>query len=134
LHARNANRFPRAEIVARGKQRSVALMVKKTKGEKSNLEVLLAFQMRAAGLPEFEREYVFHPDRKWRFDFYRDGWGIEINGGGWNQGGHNRNPIVMGRDYEKYNAAMEMGIKVLLYTGEQIKDLTALAQLERIFK
>jgi hypothetical protein len=124
------------EIAARGKwlNRSVALMSKKTKGEKSSLEALLAFQMKAEGLPEFEREYQFHPDRKWRFDFYHEGWGIEINGGGWNQGGHNRNPIVMGRDYEKYNAAQEMGIKVLLYTGEQIKDLTALAQLERIFK
>ena len=109
-------------------------MAKKTKSEKSNLESLLAFQMKAEGLPEFEREYKFHPDRKWRFDFYREGWGIEINGGGWNQGGHNRNPIVMGRDYEKYNAAQEMGIRVLLYTGEQIKDLTALTQLERIFK
>jgi len=101
---------------------------------KSDLETLLAFQMKSIGLPDFEREYKFHPDRKWRFDFFRDGWGIEVNGGGWNGGGHNRNPIEMGKDYEKYNAAQEMGIRVLLYTGEQVKDLSALAQIERIFK
>lgn len=103
--------------------------------QKSALEDLLAFQIKAVGLPDFEREYKFHPDRRWRFDFYHEsGWGIEINGGGWNKGGHNRNPIAMGRDYEKYNAAQELGIRVLLYTGEQIKDMTAIAQLERIFK
>ncbi len=93
-------------------------------------------QMRAFGLPRFEREYKFHPDRKWRFDFFLEGWGIEIQGGGWEKGGggHNRNPIAMWRDYEKYNAAMEMGIKVLLYTGDQIGNGVAVNQLERIFK
>jgi hypothetical protein len=105
-------------------------------GPKTNadLEGMLALQMRAVGIPPMERQYKFHPDRKWRFDFYVDGWGIEVQGGGWVRGGHNRNPIAMGRDYEKFNAAMEMGIRVLLYTGEQVKDGTAITQLERIFK
>jgi len=40
----------------------------------------------------------------------------------------------MGKDYEKYNAAQEMGINVLLYTGEQVKDGSAITQIERIFK
>ena len=100
----------------------------------SPLESLMALQMRAYGLPAFEREYKFHPTRKWRFDFFLEGWGVEINGGGWDGGGHNRNPIVMGKDYEKYNAAQEMGIKVLIYTGEMVKDLSAIEQLIRIFK
>ena len=100
----------------------------------SHLEDSLAFQMRAFGIPEFQREYKFHPDRKWRLDFFREGWGIEVQGGGWNRGGHNRNALVMARDYEKFNACSEMGIRLLLYTGEQIKDGSAIAQIERIFK
>jgi len=100
----------------------------------SELEEEMAFQLKATGLKGFTRQYKFHPDRKWMLDFYRDGWGIEINGGGWNRGGHNRNPIAMWKDYEKYNACQEMGIKLLLYTGEQVKDGTAIYQLERIFK
>ena len=35
----------------------------------SELEELLAFQMRAAGLPEPEREYRFHEKRRYRADF-----------------------------------------------------------------
>jgi len=100
----------------------------------SELEEELAFQLKAIGLNGFARQYKFHPDRRWKLDFYRDGWGIEVQGGGWINGGHNRNALVMARDYEKLNAASEMGIRVLLYTGEQIKDGTAIAQMERIFK
>ena len=100
----------------------------------SHLEESLALQMRAFGIPEFERQHKFHPDRRWLLDFYREGWGIEVQGGGWNAGRHNRNPITIGKDYEKFNACAEMGIKLLLYTGEQIKDGSAITQIERIFK
>lgn len=100
----------------------------------SELEEELAHQMKCVGLSEFKRQFSFHPDRNWKLDFYREGWGIEVQGGGWNAGRHNRNPITMGKDYEKLNAAVEMGIKILLYTGEQIKDGSAITQIERIFK
>ena len=118
-----------------GRNGATSLIVKR-RTSKSQLEDSLEMQMRAYGLPRFEREYKFHPDRKWRFDFFLEGWGIEIQGGGWvaGGGGHNRNPIKMWEGYEKYNAAMEMGIKVLLYTGTQIGDGVAITQLERIFK
>lgn len=100
----------------------------------SELEEDLAFQIKAVGLPEFQRQYKFHPDRDWKLDFYLDGWGIEVQGGGWVQGRHNRNPITMGKDFEKFNACSELGLRLLLFTGEQIKDGTAIAQIERIFK
>jgi len=100
----------------------------------SELEEELAFQLKVIGLNGFTRQYKFHPDRQWKLDFYRDGWGIEVNGGGWNAGRHNRNPLTMGKDYEKWNSATESGIRILFYTGEQIKDGTAIAQIERIFK
>jgi hypothetical protein len=35
---------------------------------KSPAETLLAVQLEQAGIP-FEREYKFHPSRKWRADF-----------------------------------------------------------------
>jgi hypothetical protein len=34
----------------------------------SELEALLAFQMRALALPTWEAEYRFHRSRLWRFD------------------------------------------------------------------
>jgi len=34
----------------------------------SELEATLAMHIRVNGLPEPEREYRFHPRRKWRFD------------------------------------------------------------------
>jgi len=40
----------------------------------------------------------------------------------------------MWKDYEKLNAAQEMGIRVLQFTGDQVKDGTAINQVERIFK
>ena len=50
------------------------------------------------------------------------------------QGGHNRNALTMWKDYEKLNAAQELGIRVLQFTGQQVKDGTAVTQLKRIFK
>jgi hypothetical protein len=77
----------------------------------SDLEETLALQMRAVGLPEFQQQFKFCP-------------AVAVG----------LLPFTMGKDYEKLNAAQELGIKVLLYTGEQVKDGTAIAQLERIFK
>ena len=101
----------------------------------SHLEEKFAYQIKAVGIPTPIREFKFHPDRKWRFDFYWEtGWAVEINGGGWQGGGHNRNPIKLWENYEKYNAAMEMGIRVLLYTGTQVDNGIAVQQVQRIFK
>lgn len=102
----------------------------------SQLEDSFELQIRAAGLPKPVREFRFHDVRKWRFDFaYPENmWAIEIHGGGWVNGGHNRNAIVMWQDYEKLNTAQELGWRVLQFTGEQVKDGVAVNTLERIFK
>jgi hypothetical protein len=100
----------------------------------SELEEELAFHLKSIGLNGFTRQYKFHPDREWKLDFYREGWGIEVQGGGWVRGGHNRNALSLARDYQKFNACAELGIRLLLYTGEQIKDGSAISQIERIFK
>jgi very-short-patch-repair endonuclease len=102
----------------------------------SHLEDSFECQLKAFGLPPGVREYRFHPVRKWRLDFFweENRWAVEIHGGGWVNGGHNRNPRAMWRDYEKINTAQELGIRVLQFTGDQIKDGTAVQVMERIFK
>ena len=101
----------------------------------SHLEEIFARDLKAVGLPDPVREYKFHPDRRWRLDFYWEtGWAVEINGGGWVQGRHNRNAITMRKEYEKLNAAIEQGIRVLQYTGEQVKTGEAVIQVQRILK
>jgi very-short-patch-repair endonuclease len=72
-----------------------------------------------------EREFVFHPTRKWRFDFYfpERRLAVEIEGG---MGGrHQRMGGFIG-DCHKYNAAAKMGILVMRYTTAMVMDGTAI--------
>ena len=66
------------------------------------------------------REYRFDPERRWRFDFMitKRKIAIEIEGGLWKMGRHNR-PVGMIADMEKYNRAALLGWAVLRYTPEQ---------------
>lgn len=99
--------------------------------KQSDLEMLMEFHIAAAGLPKFEREYQFHPVRKWRCDFAWPGKKVilEIEGGVWNNGGH-----VRGKGYtdncEKYNEAALMGFMVLRVTEKHVKNGQALQWLE----
>lgn len=102
---------------------------------KSELEEALAFQLRAIGhdVGAFDRQFRFAPPRKWLSDF---AWPaqmllVEVDGGGWVYGRHNR-PQGMEKDFEKHNAAVEAGFRVLRYTGAQIDSGEALAQIERV--
>ena len=94
---------------------------------RSELEESLALQLRASGITGHEREYRFAalhvglgPGVKgrlaaaglgdWRFDF---AWpevmfAVEVEGGGWVQGGHNRG-VGFARDMQKYHHAADMG-------------------------
>jgi very-short-patch-repair endonuclease len=76
----------------------------------------------AVGLPTPVKEYRFHPKRRWRFDY---AWpehriAIEIEGGAWIYGRHNRAKGFV-NDMQKYNEAVMLGWRVLRYTPEQIK-------------
>lgn len=93
----------------------------------SDLERTLDTHLRVAGLPAWETEFIFHPVRRWRFDFC---WpallvAVEIEGGTWTKGRHTRGAGFAG-DCLKYNEAALLGWLVLRFTAEQVRDGTAL--------
>src|SRR5699024_12196626 len=78
--------------------------------QREKLERLLLQHLRAHQLPEPEREYSFHSQRKWRFDFAYPALriGIECEGGIHSGGRHVRGTGYE-RDLDKYNAAVLCG-------------------------
>ncbi len=101
--------------------------------EKSTLEAELALQIRAAKMPEPVREYKFHPTRKWRFDFCWPGQrvAVEVNGGIWTNGRHNRG-AGMESDSDKRTEATMLGWKVLDFTARTIRSGRAIQYLEKL--
>ena len=102
---------------------------------KSDLELEFLAQVRLAGLPEPEREYRFHPTRRWKFDFC---WpskmvAVELEGGTWTGGRHTR-PVGFEQDCEKYNEAAIMGWKVLRFTVNMVRSGEALTKTEQEVK
>ena len=93
----------------------------------SSLEAALWWQLRAAGLPEPEREYRFAPPRRWRLDFY---WpaarlACEVDGAVFVAGRHTTGTGYT-RDCEKLNAAALAGLRVLRVTRAHVEDGQAL--------
>lgn len=89
-------------------------------------EEAFALHCRAEGLRP-EREYRFDPARRWRFDFaFPDSRvAVEVEGGTWIAGRHNRGSSIA-KDFEKYNAACHAGWRVYRYTTEMVMDGTAI--------
>src|SRR3990167_10550174 len=99
----------------------------------------LIYQCRAARLPLPTAEYRFHPVRRWRLDL---AWPdrklyVEVDGGIWVGGRHNRGPGDE-KDCEKLNAAAVGGWRGLRFTTAMVKSglalnvlRTALEQPER---
>jgi len=82
--------------------------------KKKEAEDVFESELEDAGLGGFEREYRFHPTRRWRFDF---AWvegkvALEVEGSVWAQGRHTRGKGFLG-DIEKYNEAVLRGWKLL---------------------
>ena len=101
----------------------------------SEPEELFALHIRANNLPTPEREFRFHPVRKWRFDF---AWpdkkfAVEIDGGLWINGRHNRGKGALA-DMEKRNAAQKLGWMVFHFVPEQVRDGMAIQSITEILK
>jgi very-short-patch-repair endonuclease len=95
-------------------------------------EEMFALHCHANGI-KVEREYRFCPDRRWRFDFAvpEKFIGIEIEGGTWASGRHNRGAGYE-KDLEKYNTAVRLGYRVLRYTTSMVMAGTAINELLEI--
>jgi len=94
-----------------------------------------------AGIPAPARQFKFHPERKWRFDF---AWpekngsnvtlvAIEVQGGNFMRGGgaHARGGHLR-KEYEKWRAAAELGWRILPVLPEQLLGREFTEQLKRI--
>lgn len=108
--------------------------------DKSYLEVSLLQQIHSAGLPEPETEYRAISGRRFRWDGAYPYHKVlyEVQGGIWSgrygkQSGHSSGAGIS-RDCEKNNLAVLAGWKVLYFTGEMIKDGSALQTLEKVLK
>lgn len=89
-----------------------------------------------AGLPEPEREHLFHPTRKWRFDA---AWpaqriAIEYQGGIFHGLPAHSSVAGLRRDYEKFTEASLLGWTLLLVTAETARNGMALAWLLRAWE
>lgn len=114
----------------------LAEFVAKEEARVSEGEEALALHVRAYGLPEPERQYRFHPERRWRFDF---AWpelklAVEVDGVLWGeQGGHQR-PDDYADDCEKLNEATLLGWRVLRFTPAQVLAGDAVLVVQRALR
>lgn len=88
----------------------------------SALEDTLLMHISGYEMPPPEREYRFHPKRKWRFDL---AWperkiAAEVEGATWANGRHTRGSGFEA-DCEKYNTAALLGWTVYRFTGKMIE-------------
>ena len=76
---------------------------------------------------EVVAEHRFHPTRMWRFDYALPSHriAIEIDGGVWIEGRHNR-PKGYIADLDKFNHAAALGWRVLKFTPQQQHTIKAL--------
>lgn len=84
------------------------------------------------GIPEAVPEYRFDPKRRWHFDF---SWpelrlALEVEGGAWQYGRHNRASGFI-KDLEKYSEAAIQGWRVIRVTPDQLADGTAASMVNR---
>jgi hypothetical protein len=124
-----------AEAVGSAQPAAVALAKEKRQSEKSKTIELFAWHLRSNLIQAPEREYVFHPTRKWRFDF---AWpallvAVEIEGlvvrklgGQLVLGGRHATIGGFQEDCIKYAEAACLGWHVLRFNQALVRKLDAL--------
>lgn len=102
--------------------------------EERNALLFLAL-LDSFGVKKPVREYRFHETRKFRFDFawIEEKLAVEIEGGIWINGGHNRG-VGYSKDMEKYNLATLRGWKVLRFAPKDIKNENTYAMIRECLK
>lgn len=100
----------------------------------SDIEDELFARIKKAKLPTPQREYRFHPVRKWRVDFAypEDHIAIEVEGGTWISGRHTRG-AGFEKDCEKYNELALAGFYLYRFTTSMIHSDLAVETIRRAF-
>lgn len=98
-------------------------------------EDLFFILLEKKGLPLPKPEFKFHPKRRWRFDyaFVDHKLAVEIEGGAYKYGRHNRATGFI-KDMEKYNAAAELGWRLLRATPKDAMNWDFIEQIGRTLK
>lgn len=97
-------------------------------------EETLMQHIRADKLPEPEREYEFHPERKWRFDFAWPELRIAVEVDGMHPSGRHNTPQGIANDNDKRNEAQIMGWLVLAFTAKQVTSGQGIDTLTKILE
>jgi hypothetical protein len=81
---------------------------------------------------ECVKEFKFHPDRRWRFDYAipEHKIALEVEGGVWTGGRHTSPKGFLG-DMEKYNTATLMGWRVFRTIPDQLLSRATLQMLRQ---
>jgi len=126
-----------AHVLGIERKRGAAMPCKKPvrikRSAKSKGEETLALHMKLSGMPEPEREYRFHNERKWRFDFAYPSLktAIEIEGGTRGKSRHTQHSGFE-KDAEKYNEAVILGWRLLRFTTDQVVNGIAIDTIKRL--
>lgn len=81
---------------------------------------------------EVVKEHLFHPTRKWRFDYAipEHKIALEVEGGVWTGGRHTRPQGFLG-DIEKYNAGTLLGWRIFRVIPEDLCRMKTLEMLKQ---
>tara|TARA_Y100000310_G_scaffold163513_1_gene163345 strand:- start:18126 stop:18521 length:396 start_codon:yes stop_codon:yes gene_type:complete len=110
--------------------------IRVTKKQKINYPKYLAVQLQEyPEIPVPHFEYRFHETRKWRFDlaFPDQHLAVEIEGGIWQYGRHNRASTFI-KDMEKYNNACMLGWHLLRFSTEMVRNGEARKQIKQFME
>ncbi len=98
----------------------------------SKIDPFILFVMQELNI-ELVPEFKFHSSRRWRFDYAIPDKkiAIECEGGIWTRGRHTRGKGYKG-DMEKYNAAVELGWKLLRFTPDELLTIQSLESIRKV--
>lgn len=104
-------------------------LIAKEKAKAAVIALHAKVQRHLNGLPEYQKEVLFHPVRKWRFDY---AWpnlkiAVEIHGGIHSGGRHTRGGGFV-EDREKMNEAQLLGWIVLEVAPDHLKKMRTMVE------
>ena len=110
-----------------------SISIKKPKIDYPKYLAVQLEELSAIPVPIFEHK--FHDTRRWRFDlaFMDAKLAVEVEGGIWNYGRHNRASTFI-KDMEKYNNACLLGWNLLRLSTDMVKNGEGVIYILKFFR